>query len=105
MWLNRDRRLRHIVESHAGGDAEPIEQVEQIFGREVARCAGCVWASAKSAGRCIKGGHASRKPGLNESYYGFRSFNGLLEEAQSRGLLDLERDEKSGGYIVRVTPE
>ena len=42
-----------------------------------------------------------RKPGFNESYYGFRSFNGLLEEAQSRGLLDLERDEKSGGYIVR----
>ena len=41
-----------------------------------------------------------RKPGFNESYYGFKSFNGLLEEAQARGMLSLERDEKSGGYLV-----
>ena len=43
------------------------------------------------------------KPGFNESYYGFRSFNALLEEAQARGLLALERDEKSGGYALSVT--
>jgi hypothetical protein len=42
------------------------------------------------------------KPGFNESYYGFRSFNALLEEAASRGLLALERDEKSGGYALRL---
>jgi hypothetical protein len=41
-----------------------------------------------------------RRPGFNESYYGFRSFNRLLEEAASRGLLKLEPDEKSGGYII-----
>ncbi len=43
-----------------------------------------------------------RKPGFNEAYYGFRSFNTLLEEAQARHLLKLERDEKSGGYIIHV---
>ena len=43
-----------------------------------------------------------RKPSFNESYYGFRSFNELLEEAEDRGLLKLERAERSGGYIVRV---
>ena len=43
-----------------------------------------------------------RKPGFNESYYGFKSFSELLEEAQSRKLLELQRDEKSGGYIVRM---
>ena len=42
------------------------------------------------------------KPGFNESYYGFRSFNALLEEAQARGLVTLERDEKSGGYALRL---
>jgi hypothetical protein len=42
-----------------------------------------------------------RKPGFNESYYGFRSFNHLLEEAQARGFLELEPEEKSGGYIIR----
>jgi len=41
-----------------------------------------------------------RKPGFNEASYGFRSFSALLEEAQRRGLLRLERDERSGGYIV-----
>ena len=43
-----------------------------------------------------------RKPGFSESYYGFKSFSELLEEAQARKLLELQRDEKSGGYIVRV---
>jgi len=45
-----------------------------------------------------------RRPGFNESYYGFRSFNALLEEAAARGLLTLEREGKSGGYVVRVAP-
>jgi hypothetical protein len=51
----------------------------------------------------IKQALKRRKPGFNESYYGFKSFNSLLEEAQARGLLKLERDEKSGGYVVRAT--
>jgi len=52
-------------------------------------------------GSMVKQALKRRKPGFNERYYGFRSFNELLEEAQARGLLDLERDEKSGGYVVR----
>jgi uncharacterized protein (TIGR00288 family) len=56
-----------------------------------------IWSSM------IKQALKRRKPGFNESYYGFKSFNGLLEEAQARGLLKLERDEKSGGYVVRAT--
>lgn len=42
-----------------------------------------------------------RRPGFSESYYGFRSFSQLLEEAQSQGILDLEAEEKSGGYIIK----
>ncbi len=41
------------------------------------------------------------QPGFNERYYGFRSFNHLLEVAGEQGLLELERDEKSGGYVIR----
>lgn len=59
-------------------------------------------AGDKIWGSMIKQALKRRKPGFNESYYGFKSFNGLLEEAQSRGLLELERDEKSGGYILRA---
>ena len=53
-------------------------------------------------GSMVKQALKRRKPGFAESYYGFRSFNGLLEEAERRGILALERDEKSGGYIVRT---
>ena len=52
-------------------------------------------------GSMVKQALKRRKPSFNESYYGFRSFSRLLEEAQKRNLLSLERDEKSGGYIVR----
>jgi uncharacterized LabA/DUF88 family protein len=51
-------------------------------------------------GSMIKQTLKRRKPGFSESYYGFHSFGDLLEEASSHGILELERDERSGGYIV-----
>jgi len=54
-------------------------------------------------GSMVKQALKRRKPGFNESYYGFKSFNALLEEAKARQLLELERDEKSGGYLVKGT--
>jgi hypothetical protein len=53
-------------------------------------------------GSMVKQALKRRKPGFNERYYGFGSFNELLEEARTRNLLDLKRDEKSGGYAVRL---
>jgi uncharacterized protein (TIGR00288 family) len=52
-------------------------------------------------GSMIKQTLKRRHPGFNERAYGFRSFNDLLADAEKRGLLRLEPDEKSGGYIVR----
>jgi uncharacterized protein (TIGR00288 family) len=53
-------------------------------------------------GSMIKQALKRQRPGFNESYHGFRSFSQLLEEAQARKLIDLEKDEKSGGYVVRA---
>jgi uncharacterized LabA/DUF88 family protein len=53
-------------------------------------------------GSMVKQALKRRKPGFTESYHGFRSFNAMLEAAEKRGNLKLERDEKSGGYIVRL---
>jgi uncharacterized protein (TIGR00288 family) len=53
-------------------------------------------------GSMIKQAIKRRNPGFNERAYGFRSFNDLLLEAEKRGLLKLEADEKSGGYTVRA---
>lgn len=52
-------------------------------------------------GSMVKQALKRRKPGFNERYHGFRSFNELLEEAQTRDLLALQPDEKSGGYIIK----
>jgi uncharacterized protein (TIGR00288 family) len=60
-------------------------------------------AEEKIWGSMVKQALKRRKPGFNESYYGFRSFNGMLEAAAAAGSLELERDEKSGGYLVRLT--
>ncbi|HZR45670.1 MAG TPA: NYN domain-containing protein [Candidatus Manganitrophaceae bacterium] len=51
-------------------------------------------------GSMVKQTLRRRKPGFNESYYGFRSFSQLLEEAQNRKMLVLEKDQTSGGYII-----
>jgi uncharacterized protein (TIGR00288 family) len=53
-------------------------------------------------GSMVKQALKRRKPGFNESYYGFKSFNALLEEAQAQRLLMLEHDDKSGGYLVKA---
>jgi uncharacterized protein (TIGR00288 family) len=58
-------------------------------------------ADEKIWGSMVKQALKRRKPGFNESYYGFKAFSDLLEEAEKRKLLELERDEKSGGYVVR----
>jgi hypothetical protein len=52
-------------------------------------------------GSMVKQALKRRKPGFNESYYGFRSFSRLLEEAAAKGLIEVEEDEKSGGVIIR----
>lgn len=52
-------------------------------------------------GSMVKQTLKRRKPGFNESYHGFRTFGKLLEAAQAKKLLDLEYDEKSGGYIIK----
>ena len=58
-----------------------------------------VWSSM------VKQAIKRRRPGFNEKYYGFQSFNRLLEDAATRKLLTLDRDEKSGQYMVHSTAE
>lgn len=69
-----------------------LETTEGLFAEGVDR----VWGSM------VKQTLKRRRPGFNESFYGFRSFSDLLEEAEDRGLLDLEADERSGGYVIRA---
>jgi uncharacterized protein (TIGR00288 family) len=56
-----------------------------------------VWASV------LKEVMKRRNPGFNETYFGFKTFGNLLEEAAARGLLAVGRDDKSGTYVMRAT--
>ena len=69
-----------------------VETAEEIYAERGDR--------AKLWGSMIKQTLKRRRPGFNESSCGFRSFNDLLEEAQARGMLELDRDERSGGYVI-----
>jgi uncharacterized protein (TIGR00288 family) len=53
-------------------------------------------------GSMVKQALKRRKPGFNESYYGFKAFSDLLEDLQERKLVALEYDDKSGGYLIRT---
>ena len=100
------RRKRKEPNSKAGGKAPSVseeerkqealelvlEVIDDLFkerGEEEK-----VWGSM------VKQTLKRRKPGFSESYHGFRTFGQLLEEARARKLLELELDEKSGGYII-----
>ena len=58
---------------------------------------GKIWASV------LKEAIKRRKPDFNESYFGFKAFGNLLEEAQARGLLLVGRDEKSNTYVQHLS--
>ena len=79
-------------------EAEAIDMVVKLAEELIAERGGQVWSSM------VKQTLKRRKPGFNESFYGFRSFSEVLEEAEDLGLLSLELDDRSGGYIVRTVP-
>lgn len=84
-------------ETHDKRRSQAIELVLETFEALIDERgdSGKIWASV------LKQAIKRRKPDFNESYYGFRSFGSLIEEAQKRGLLEFGRDDKNGAYVVR----
>ena len=41
-----------------------------------------------------------KRPQFSESYYGYRTFNHLLEDMAKAELLEVEKEEKSGNYVI-----
>jgi uncharacterized protein (TIGR00288 family) len=67
-----------------------LDQVEALFRERDSN----LWSSL------VKQTLQRKRPNFSESYYGYRNFSELLEDAESQGLLELQKDEKSGGYVV-----
>jgi hypothetical protein len=70
-----------------------METIEALFAER--------GSEEKIWGSMVKQALKRQRPGFTESYYGFRSFSRLLDEAAARGLIEVEEDEKSGGVIIR----
>ena len=83
-------------DKNEGSTDEAIELVMETAEALTAERGDPIWGSM------VKQTLKRRRPGFNESYYGFRAFADLLEEAEDRGLLELELDERSGGYLIRI---
>ena len=54
-------------------------------------------------GSVIKQTLVRKLPSFNETYFGYPSFSRLLEDAAENKLLQLTKDQKSGGYIVNLS--
>jgi uncharacterized protein (TIGR00288 family) len=84
--------------------AQPPDKKQEAFDLIVATYEALIeerGEGEKIWGSMIKQTLKRRKPGFAESYYGFKSFGDLLEEMQAQGILSLELDGKSGGYVVK----
>jgi uncharacterized protein (TIGR00288 family) len=96
------------VEAPAAADSPPAKSDEERRDEVIDLIVSTTEALAQERGAdkiwgsMVKQALKRRKPGFNESFYGFRSFNAMLEAAAQAGQLSLDRDEKSGGYLVRL---
>lgn len=99
-------------EKTAKGKAKSSPKAEKQEDNPLDEAVGLIMATAEALdadhghnqklwGSMIKQALKRRRPGFNERYYGVRSFGELLEEAEHRGLMTLELDERSGGYVIK----
>jgi len=81
-------------------DQKKLEAIELVM-ETIEALAAERGSEDKIWGSMVKQALKRRRPGFNETYYGFSSFSRLLDEAEARKFLTLEHDEKSGGVIIR----
>ena len=103
---------RNRSSSNQGGDKRGFASMDddkqrEIFGLLIEACAALrrenheiLYASM------IKDTMKRKMPSFDESYFGYRSFTHVLEDADNLGLVDIERNPKSGTYMVtRISGE
>jgi uncharacterized protein (TIGR00288 family) len=98
------KKRREAAPAGAGGDKSNGDKKQEAFDLMLSTLEALMAerdADERIWGSMVKQALKRRNPGFNESYYGFRAFSDLLEEAEQKGLIKLEADEKSGGYVVK----
>lgn len=71
-----------------------------------------VWETANQLGRerdgklwasMVKQTLKRKRPNFSETTHGYRNFSALLEDGERRGMFELQKDERSGGYLITKT--
>jgi uncharacterized protein (TIGR00288 family) len=78
----------------AGDPGEALALVQKTARALLADRGEPVWASH------VKQVLKRKRPQFREGWYGFRSFGELVERARDDGLVDVRKDDASGGYVV-----
>ncbi len=86
------KKLRGVSEK----EREAFERVMDAFHALVRQDKEVIWSSM------IKQTIKRKHPQFNEQYFGYHSFSHLLQDAQKKKLISLERDSRSGSYIVTL---
>ena len=87
---NRPRSEEELVELREEAIELVLDTVEALFEERD----GNLWGSM------VKQTLKRKRPTFSENFHGFESFSQLLEDAERQGLLELHRDDKSGGYVI-----
>jgi hypothetical protein len=102
--VRQDEQKRRAAKKRREGTPGSEDKHQEVFDLVVETLSALIaerGEGEKIWGSMVKQALKRRKPGFNESYYGFKAFSDLLEEAEKKGLVKLDPDEKSGGYLIR----
>jgi len=88
--------------SGAKGDEDKRHEARDLLVETVEALIAERGSDEKIWGSMVKTTMQRRKPGFAESYYGYRSFKELVEDAQQHKLVVVIRDDKSGQYKIRL---
>ncbi len=89
---SHEKKLRGVSDK----ERDAFERVMNAVHALIRQDKEVIWSSM------IKQTIKRKHPQFNEQYFGYRSFSHLLQEAQKRKLIEIERDKRSGGYIVTL---
>ena len=85
----------------AGDDGKKQEAVDLVM-ETIEALVSERGADGKIWGSMVKQALKRRQPGFNESYYGFRTFRKLLDEAEARKLITLHHEENGQVSIKSI---
>ncbi|HRH93607.1 MAG TPA: NYN domain-containing protein [Candidatus Peribacteria bacterium] len=89
------------VSKTAGLEPQLPEKKREVFALLLDTCVALLRENhQRLQASLIKDTMKRKKPSFDETYYGYRSFTHLLEDAKKLGIIDIEREPRSGTYIV-----